>query len=123
MRHHPKFDSYVDRKILSNEQTASRARSGVVMSYDKFTNTATVQLSAPDSDQLGDIITNVMCPSFPGVQMVSPEPGWMCWVAFMSINDDHNPIITHFFNHRYAKYQYPRQSNARNGITTYRTMI
>jgi hypothetical protein len=120
---HPKFDAHLKDQMRYNEQTRSKNRQGAIMSYDKYTNTASVLLSAPDSDEIGDLITGVMCPIHPGLQLTSPEPGTMCWVEFRDTHGDQMPIITHFFNHRYAKYDYSRQANTKNGIMSYRLMM
>lgn len=114
----PKFDQHIDNLMRQATQERAHPRYGVVMSYDSSDNTATVLLSAPDSDSMGDIISNVPCPVYMGVQNVAPEPGRPCWVAFKGHND-RSPIITHFFNHAFKQYDNVRQNTAKTSIPNF----
>jgi hypothetical protein len=103
-----------------NQHTAQNVagRLGVIMSYDKYTHTATVAITKEQTDEIDEVITKVMCPVTLGVQAVAPEPGRPCWVVFKD-NNITQGLITHFFNHRYSTYDYPKQSKTHVTVPSY----
>lgn len=120
--HNPKFEKHIDQKISQRDSEKSRSRYGVITSYDKTTNTATVLLTATDSDMPADVLKNVMCPVIMGVQAVAPEPGRPCWIAFKT-DSEQFPVITHYFNHSYEKFDYKKQTNATTGMPSFISLI
>jgi hypothetical protein len=119
MRHHTKFDNHIQDKIQGYADTHPTGRYGVISSYDPLTNTATVLLTAPDSDLVQQIIPKVPCPVYHGIQNAGPQPGTLCWVSFLSAKNESRPIITHFFNHNYEGKDYYRHTDARTGVPQY----
>ena len=97
---------------------AMSGRLGVISSYDEVNNTATVMISGENSDVIEDVLRNVMCPVSLGVQSVTPSPGRECWVVFKN-NNISQPLITHYYNHRYSQYDYPKQTQAHIGLPNY----
>lgn len=91
---------------------------GVVSSYDRYTNTATVIASRPDSDEVDEVMNKVPCPVLLGIQSSAPEPGRPCFVVFKGGNRT-QPLITHFYNHQYDKFDYQRQTTARVALPSY----
>lgn len=92
---------------------AAAPRYGFVLSYNPIDNTASIALTSPGTDDLGEIFNNVPCPTSIGVQTVAPEAGRPCWVQWKD-NNEAFPIITHFFNHAYTKIDYSKQTKAEN---------
>lgn len=115
-----KIDASIKAAAQQNQSTGGRI--GIIQSYDPRTNTATVMLTAPDSDTPGDIITNVMCPVLMGLQLASPEPGRPCWVVFRGSNDK-AAVIVNYFNHMFSHYDYNRLYDARSAIPKYMSGI
>jgi hypothetical protein len=95
-----------------------QGRYGVVTSYNSVSHTVTVIISGPSSETADEILTNVPCPVILGIQSVAPEPGRPCWVMFKD-GKIGSPLITHFYNHQYVTYDYPKQSKAPIGIPNY----
>ena len=119
----PKFEKHIKGRVDQYKAEESRSRYGIVMSYDDVENTATVMLSAPDSDGTGDIIRGVLCPVYPGIQMAAPEPGRPCWVVFKDRTGEKFPIISHYFNHNYRKFDYQKQSKHFTGFPRFYTAM
>lgn len=108
-----------NRDYLIRQRENNPGNFGIVQTYDPATNTATVLMSAPDSDELGDLITNVPCPVTLGIQNVAPEPGRPCWVVFKGAQNDRKAMISHYFNHQFEKFDHPKLYNARSSIPRY----
>lgn len=108
----------IDQTIQSNNYTKLTGSVGTVLSYDKFANTATVLVSKSETDEAEEILNNVPCPTYIGVQMAAPEPGRLCYVVFRNGNIT-QPLITHYYNHRYSQFDYNRQTPAPIDIPTY----
>lgn len=104
--------------VNENKLQSMTGRLGVIASYDDVTNTATVMISGEQSDAVEDILRNVMCPVVLGVQSVAPSAGRLCWVVFKNGNYS-QPLISHYYNHRYDQYDYPKQTQANNGLPSY----
>lgn len=110
------FEKKVKDNIVSPAiRQSSNGGNGVILAYDAQTNTATVLMSRPDSDEAGDILTGVLCPTQIGVQGVAPEPGRECWVA-MRNGSTKMPIITTYYNRIYTKMDYNKQTKAVNPV-------
>lgn len=120
--HNPKFEKHIKGKIDQAETEKSRSRYGVITAYDRKTHTATVILTAPDSDMPSDVLKNVPCPVTIGLVTAAPEPGRPCWVTFKS-NSETFPVITHYFNHSYEKFDYKRQTEAKSAIPSFISLI
>lgn len=109
----------LDQTLLINRyQKNTNGTFGTVISYNKMTNTATVVITKQETNDVDEILTGVPCPTFIGVQMVAPESGRPCWVVFKN-GDVTQPLITHFYNHLYASFDYPKQISSNNVIPTY----
>ena len=115
----PKFNKFIDSKIQTSDDTRNIDRFGVVLNYDGVTNTATVLMSSPVTESAGDILENVPCPVTMGIQTAAPEPGRPCWVCFKGNRGENYPMISHFFNHNFQKYDYQRHPQAASGIPYY----
>lgn len=119
----PKFQKHLNDTISARLNTQSGGRHGIVLAYDHTTNTATVAMSAQDSDVIVDLLRNVPCPVQLGVQGVAPEAGRPCWVLFKSGKDNKNAVISHYFNHLYDQFDYGIQNNATTGIPSFLTRM
>lgn len=115
----PNFDQHLKDQARQHASEAPVARYGSVVSYDPAKNTATVALSAKDSDGIDRYLENVPCPVFMGIQLAAPEPGRPCYVVWLSANSESRPVISHYFNHEYQKRDYYRQSDARTGVSQF----
>lgn len=91
---------------------------GVISSYDRYNNTATVIVSRPDTDEVEEILRNVPCPVLLGLQSVAPDPGRPCYVVYKNGNKS-QALITHYYNHRYDHFDYSRQTRADIAIPSY----
>jgi hypothetical protein len=104
--------------VNDNSQQMMSGRLGVISSYDEVNHTATVMISGEKTDVIEDILQNVMCPVTLGIQGVAPSPGRECWVVFKD-NNISQPLITHYYNHRYSQYDYSKQTQANYGLPNY----
>lgn len=93
---YPKFDKKIQDHITSAEMQKAKTRPGVIMSYDKVTNTAVVLLEDQLSENAGNIIKNVACPYTRGVQTVAPVVGERCLVGFRD-NNEARPYIVNYY--------------------------
>jgi hypothetical protein len=115
---YPKFDKKIQDQIDNTGFRTSRTRPGVVMSYDKVSNTAVVALDEQFSDAVGNIIRNVPCPFVRGVQVVAPTMGTRCLVGFRD-NNETNPYIINYFDDGYSKLNHYHNTVVRTGIPRY----
>jgi len=120
-QHNERFDKNIQEKITRSEQKKVNDRHGMILSYDPFANTATVALSGQDSDNITDILKKVPCPTYNGIQLVAPEVGRGCYVVFKGGRES-QPMITHFYNHDYKKYDQHRMNVAVSDLPKYLTM-
>jgi len=112
----PKFEGKLrEQLIYRDDQQRAQPGYGMVMAYDPVENTATVLMSMPGSDQVGEYYHNVPCPTNMGVQVVAPEQGRQCWVVFKD-GTPANPMITHYFNHAFKDIDQYRNGRAVNEI-------
>lgn len=103
--------------------TADRGQSpsgvfGVVTSYSRYTNTATVVVTKADTDEIDEVLNNVPCPVLLGIQSVAPTPGMPCYILYKGGNSS-QAVISHFYNHRYNDYNYGPQNETPTAIPTY----
>lgn len=115
----PKFDKYVRDQMAQVNQESPTPRYGIISAYNSRTNTATVIISAPDSDGIDQILEKVPCPQYMGLQLAAPGPGQPCFVQFLSARNESRPVITHYFNHEYQKRDYYRSNDARSGVSQF----
>lgn len=108
----------INDAIQKNQAQFMSGRLGVISSYNEVNNTATVMISGEQTDVVEEILQNVMCPVTLGVQSVAPSPGRQCWVVFKN-NNISQPLITHYYNHRYDQYDYSKQTQANIGLPNY----
>ena len=104
------------KKCIKNEINTNRTQYpngvlGVISAYDRYTNSATVIVSRPDTDEVDEILNKVPCPVLLGIQSVAPEPGLPCYVVY-KVGNRSQPLITHFYNHNYNLYNYGPQTQA-----------
>lgn len=93
---YPKFDKKISDAITTHDMQKAKTRPGVIMSYDKMTNTAVVVLEDQLSNSAGNIIKNVACPYTRGVQTVAPTAGARCLVGFRDVNEAQPYIINYY---------------------------
>lgn len=105
------LNNTIQSKIAASQASTTGMRIGVITSYNDFANTATVLISAADSDEIDEVLTDVPCPVYMGVQGVAPEPGRMCVVVFKN-GSITQPLIVNFFNQSYKKFDYLRHNKA-----------
>lgn len=116
---YPKFEQAIRENIVdAAEAQKAQPGYGIILDYDPTYHTATVMMADAFSDQPGELLYGVMCPTTVGLQVTAPEPGRPCWVVFRA-NDRNNAMITHFFNHVYHKIDYIRNTEALNTIPRY----
>lgn len=117
-KHYPKFEQRQKRDATNTQLSQLRDREGVIMTYNSFSNTATVLMSMPKSEGFGAILENVPCPTYNGIQTVHPEPGRLAWIVFVD-NNERKPRITHFYNMKYDEYDYAAQKSANSMIPNF----
>ena len=115
------FEQKINDRIV--EQAVRRSSEfapgyGIVLKYDATNNTAVVLMSRPDSDEQHEVLNDVLCPVQLGVQSVAPEFGRPCWVNFKGGRKNF-PVITHYFNRRYAAIDGDSHRRATTGIPQY----
>jgi hypothetical protein len=113
-----KVQKQIDQTLQNQHYQKLTDAVGVILSYDRFANTATVLISKSETDEAEEILKNVPCPTYIGVQMAAPEPGRPCVVIFRNGNIT-QPLITHYYNHRYSEFDYGRQSPTQFDIPTH----
>lgn len=94
---YPKFDKKISDTIDLARIKNTKARPGVIMSFDSRKNTVLVVLEDKMSGTIGDILKDVPCPDIQGVQMVAPTAGSRCIIGFRDDNERY-PYIISFIN-------------------------
>lgn len=112
---YPKFDKKIQDQIDVSNMRSSRTRPGVIMDYNKVSNTATIILDEQYSDTMGSVIKNVPCPVQKGLQSVAPSMGARCLVGFRDSNEGF-PYVLNFFEDGDTKFVYNRNYNVDTGI-------
>lgn len=115
---YPKFDKKIQDQLIANEMQKARTRPGVIMSYSKMTNTATVVLEDQYSENIGNVIKNVVCPYTSGVQSVAPTPGSRCLVGFRD-NNESKPYIINYYNDTFNNINYRYNNSVNTGIANF----
>ncbi len=95
MKQYPKFDDKLNSHISNNQLQQSKTRSGTIMSYNKMNNTVVIVLDDRMTNQIGNIIKDVPCPSIMGVQSVAPTAGARCVVGFSDTNEKVAYIVSY----------------------------
>jgi len=113
-----KIEQQIQDAFATGRQQNLAGRLGVIASYNAIDNTATVLISGENTDVIEDILNGVMCPVQLGIQTVAPSPGRECWVVFKN-NNISQPLITHYYNHKYSQYDYSKQTQANIGLPNY----
>jgi len=117
-----KVDKQVQEQIGIAKRKDARPGYGLIMHFNVLDNTATVAMSRPGSDQMGEIFSNVPCPVQLGVQTVAPEVGRPCWLEFKD-GTQSNPIVTTYFSHSYDELDYDRQYYIDNDTPRFMTEL
>jgi hypothetical protein len=120
-QHNANFDKYIKGHIDGAQSKLVNDRHGMVLSYDPAENTATIALSGQDSDDITDIIKEVPCPTYHGLKLAAPEAGRGCYVVFKGGRES-QPMITHFYNHDYKKFDFDQMNRTSSDIPKYLTM-
>ncbi len=113
-----KIQDKIDQSISQNQRQGMTGRLGVVTSYNPFDNTASIYITKEQTNELDEHLTKVMCPVMLGIQYVAPRPGDHCWVVFKN-GKVTEPLITHFFNHRYDQFNYGPQNQSTMNVPSY----
>jgi hypothetical protein len=95
---YPKFDQKINDHISASKFQESKTRPGLIMIYDKETNTATVLLDERRSGAIGDIVNRVPCPFTYGVQAVAPSAGMRCLVGFRNDSERDPYVISYMID-------------------------
>lgn len=112
---YPKFDKKIQTQIDNSAMQKSRTRPGVITSYDRINNTATIVLDEQYSNSMGSVVRNVPCPLVKGVQSVSPVAGTRCLVGFRDSNEA-NPYVINYFDDVSSNKSYLRTFIVNTGI-------
>lgn len=112
---YPKFDKKIQDQITANKMQDAKTRPGVIMSYDKITNTAIVLLEDHYSNGIGNIVKNVACPYTRGVQTVAPVSGERCLVGFRD-NNEAKPYIIDYYDDIQLNKNYFYNNTVNTGI-------
>jgi hypothetical protein len=94
---YPKFDKKISDSLDSARIQQTKPRPGVIMSFDRKSNTVVVVLEDKMSGAVGEILNNVPCPDIQGVQTVAPTAGSRCIIGFRDDNERW-PYIISFIN-------------------------
>lgn len=108
----------IRKEIRTEKAQYPNGALGVVTAYNRYDNTATVIISRPDTDEIDEVINKVPCPVLLGIQSVAPSPGRPCYVIFKGGNKT-QPLISHFYNHRFGQYDYNLQSKSHVALPSY----
>ena len=112
---YPKFDKKIQDQIDLSQMQRSRSRPGVIMSYNNNNNTAVVVLEDHHSENVGNIIKDVVCPSARGVQIVAPVPGSRCLIGFRD-NNEAKPYVINYYDDTNSGYNRAYQYRVNTGI-------
>lgn len=110
---------YHDTPVISSGRpNYANGRIGVISSYNKYRNVATVMIVKDETDEIDEVLPNVPCPTLLGIQTVNPEPGMLCYVLFKS-NNVQNAVITEFYSMKYESRYHFKQTYSPNMIPNY----
>lgn len=112
---YPKFDKKIQDQIDLSKMQASRSRPGMIMSYNRANNTATIILDEQYSGTMGSVIKDVPCPVNMGIQVTSPTMGTRCLVGFRDSNEA-SPYVLNYFEDNDANSNYYRNNFVDTGI-------
>lgn len=94
---YPKFNQKIQDHIDQNLMIQNKNRFGIIISFDKHTNTARVLLEDVNSELLGSVLDKVPCPLISGVQMTAPRIGTRCVIGFRGTQES-NPYVISYIN-------------------------
>lgn len=114
-QNYPKFDKKIQDQIDLSQMRQSRTRPGIIMDYNKVSNTATIILDEQYSETMGSVIKNVPCPVHRGIQVVDPRMGTRCLVGFRDANEA-SPYVLNYFEDGNSKFVYNRNYHVDTGI-------
>lgn len=113
-----KIQQQIDKTIHDKKYQKLDNAIGTILRYDQYSNMATILISKSETDEAEEILKNVPCPTFIGIQMAAPEPGRVCNVIFRNGNIT-QPMIINYYNHRYGELDYPKQIGSQNNLPSY----
>jgi hypothetical protein len=115
---YPKFDKKIQDQISLSDMQKARTRPGVIVNYDRHQNTAVVVLEDQYSQNIGNVINNVLCPVINGVQSVAPTPGNRCLIGFRD-NNEAKPYIINYYNDAGNGLNYRYYNSVNTGIANF----
>jgi hypothetical protein len=99
MKYYPKFDERLDSHLTNRRFQQTKARPGTIVSFDKMKNTMVVILDDRVTNQIGNIIKDVPCPSVQGVQMTAPTIGSRCIIGFVDDSERYPYVVSFIDGH------------------------
>jgi hypothetical protein len=115
---YPKFDQKIQDQINVTNFQQPRSRPGIITSFDRMNNSATIVLDDHNSDLMGSVITDVPCPTTKGIQSVAPTIGTRCLVAFRDTNEA-RPYVIGFFEDTKRNMTYTMNNIVDTGVPRY----
>ena len=112
---YPRFDKKIQEQIDVSRLKESRARPGMVISFNSVKSTATIVVDDPHSGKPGQVLNNVPCPVSKGIQTVSPFAGSRCLIGFRD-SQETDPYVLNFFDDTSASNYYNRNYSVETGI-------
>lgn len=112
---YPKFDKKIQEQIDASQMRSSRSRPGIVVAFNKASNTATILLDEQYSETTGSVIKDVPCPVTRGIQSSAPTLGTRCLVGFRDSNEA-SPYVLNFFEDNVSNRVYNRNYFVNTGI-------
>lgn len=114
----PRYDEHLASTIRSESSKLAKPTYGILFSYDRYENTATIGVTGQGSHNITNMLRKVPCPITMGVQTVDPEPGRPVWVEFKDGNPT-APMVVAYLNHNHLRYDWPVKHYAGTGIPKY----
>lgn len=119
----PKFEQKIkDTLITPALQQDQKSKYGIIVNFNKKTNSAMVQLINPMSHMLAEVVTDVPCGYQSGIQMEAPTPGRLCMLSYLDSAGAH-PVITQLFSAAYSTFDYETHYYADSGVPLYMRMM
>jgi hypothetical protein len=112
---YPKFNQKIQDHIDQNLIIQNKNRFGIIVSFDKYTNTAKIILEDVNSELLGSVLNKVPCPAISGIQTTAPRIGTRCVVGFRS-SQESNPYVVAYVNDNLGTNFYSKNYSVTTGI-------